>query len=65
MKELRHKLANMVRSNQKYNFNTYKKCAENACGFKVSNEVILDSFLDILISELKNYNFKKTPSKSN
>ena len=65
MKELRHKLANMVRSNQKYNFKTYKKCAENACGFKVNNEVILDSFLDILISELKNYNFKKTPSKSN
>ena len=45
MKELRHKLANMVRSNQKYNFKTYKKCAENACGFKVSNEVILDSEL--------------------
>ena len=25
MKELRHKLANMVRSNQKYNFKTYHK----------------------------------------
>ena len=60
MKELRKKITNLLRSEHKYSLRTMQNIVEEDLCLIVSEEDILDSFFDILISEINGYNFKNT-----